>query len=186
MLLLLEIQSRLSHLNEMNLMKLIKVEKVTLNIGAGKDQARLEKGMILLNSIANATPVKTITNKRIQEWGLRPGLPIGCKLTLRKASALKLLPRLFEAVDNKIRSTQFDNNGNLAFGIHEYIEIPGVKYDPKIGIMGLEVCITLERPGYRIKRRRLLSRKVPTRHRITKDEAIDFMSKNFSIMVEEE
>ena len=167
-------------------MKTIKIEKVTLNIGAGKDQSRLEKGLVLLNAITNETPIKTITNKRIQEWGLRPGLPIGCKLTLRKDKATKLLPRLFDAVDNKLKMKQFDNNGNLAFGIHEYIEIPGVKYDPKIGIMGLEVCVTLERPGYRIKRRRLMNRKIPTRHRISKEEAIKFMTANFNIKLEEE
>ena len=170
----------------MDNMKIIKIEKITLNIGAGKDQSRLEKGMVLLNSIGNATPVKTVTNKRIQEWGLRPGLPIGCKLTLRKEKALKLLPRLFEAVDNRLNPKQFDDNGNVAFGIHEYIEIPGVKYDPKIGIMGLQVCVTLERPGYRIKKRRLLTRKIPLRHRISKQEAIEFISKNFNTMVEAE
>ena len=170
----------------MSLMKTIKIEKVTLNIGAGKDQTKLEKGLLLLNSIANATPIKTITNKRIQEWGLRPGLPIGCKLTLRRDKAIKLLPRLLEAVENKLNERQFDDNGNLAFGIHEYIEIPGVKYDPKIGILGLQVCVTLERPGYRIKRRRLLPRKIPARHRISKKEAIEFMSKNFSVKLGEE
>ena len=127
-----------------------------------------------------------MTSKRIQEWGLRPGLPIGCKLTLRKDRAIKLLQKLLEAVDNKLRENQFDSNGNVAFGIHEYIDIPGVKYDPKIGIMGLEVCVTLERPGYRIKRRRLLARKIPARHRVSRQEAVEFMSKNFDLKVEVE
>ncbi|MBI2654670.1 50S ribosomal protein L5 [Candidatus Woesearchaeota archaeon] len=167
----------------MDTMKNIRIEKVTLNIGAGKDQNRLEKGISLLSSIGNATPIKTVTNKRIQEWGLRPGLPIGCKLTLRKDKAIKILPRLLGAIDNSLQEKQFDNSGNIAFGIHEYIEISGVKYDPKIGIMGLEVCITLERPGYRIKRRKLLSRKIPARHRISKQEAIDFMANNFKIKI---
>ena len=170
----------------MNQMRSIGVEKVTLNIGAGKDQAKLEKGIVLLNAITNATPIKTITSKRIQEWGLRPGLPIGCKLTLRKTNAVKILPRLLEAVENKLMERQFDQNGNIAFGIHEYIEIPGVKYDPKIGIMGLEVCVTLERPGFRIKRRKLMQRKIPPRHRISKQEAIDFMASNFNTKVEAE
>ncbi len=166
-------------------MKKIKIEKVTLNIGAGKDQSRLDKGIVLLNSIGNGTPIKTVTNKRIQEWGLRPGLPIGCKLTLRKIKATNLLPKLLESVDNKLNSQQFDDNGNIAFGIHEYMEIPGVKYDPKIGIMGLQVCVTLERPGFRIKKRKIMPRKIPIRHRISKQEAIDFISKNFSVAVEE-
>ena len=168
----------------MSTMKNIRIEKITLNIGAGKDQARLEKGIMLLNTLTNLTPVRTITNKRIQEWGLRPGLPIGCKLTLRKGRALEILPRLLNAVENRLSEKQFDNNGNIAFGIHEYIEISGVKYDPKIGIMGLEVCVTLERPGYRVKKRRLLARKIPIRHRISKQEAIDFMSKSFNTRVE--
>ena len=75
----------------MNPMKTIKLEKVTLNIGAGKDQAKLEKGMLLLKNITNISPVKTFTKKRIPDWGIRPGLPIGCKLTLRKKKALDLL-----------------------------------------------------------------------------------------------
>ncbi len=167
----------------MNSMKKIKIEKVTLNIGAGKDQSRLDKGIVLLNLIGNGAPIKTVTTKRVQEWGLRPGLPIGCKLTLRKSRATSLLPRLLESVDNKLNPQQFDDNGNIAFGIHEYIEIPGIKYDPKIGIMGLQVCITLERPGFRIKKRKIMPRKIPVRHRISKQEAIDFMSKNFNVMV---
>ncbi|MBI2658583.1 50S ribosomal protein L5 [Candidatus Woesearchaeota archaeon] len=169
----------------MHNMKNIKVEKVTLNIGAGKDQSRLEKGIMLLKAITNTNPIKTITSKRIQEWGLRPGLPIGCKLTLRKASAIRILPRLLEAVENKLMEKQFDQNGNIAFGIHEYIEIPGVKYDPKIGIMGLEVCVTLERPGFRIKRRKLMQRKIPLRHKISKQEAISFMASNFNTKIME-
>lgn len=171
---------------KMTNMKKIRIEKLTLNIGAGKDQTRLEKGLNLLRSIANATPVKTITKKRIQEWGLRPGLPIGCKLTLRKHKAIEMLPRLLNAVDNRLSDKQFDERGNVAFGIHEYIEIPGVKYDPKIGIMGLEVCVTLERPGYRIKRRRLLNRKIPSRHSISKEEAIGFFRENFNAKVGED
>ena len=170
----------------MNMMKSIRVEKVTLNIGAGKDQARLEKGVALLGAITNATPIKTVTNKRIQELGLRPGLPIGCKITLRKQKAMLLLPRLLDAIEGRLKEKQFDENGNVAFGIKEYIEIPGVKYDPKIGIMVLEVCVTLERPGFRIKKRSIMSRKVPSRHRISKKEAMDFMSGSFKIQLEAE
>ena len=170
----------------MGSMKEIRVEKVTLNIGAGKDQSKLERGLLLLNTISSSTPVKTITNKRIQEWGLRPGLPIGCKVTLRRGKVAKILPRLLDAVENKLNMRQFDNNGNIAFGIHEYIGIQGIKYDPKIGVMGLEVCITLERPGYRIKRRKLLARKIPPKHRISKEEAIAFMAKQFDVKVGEE
>lgn len=172
--------------NKMNKMIDIKVEKVTLNFGAGKDQTKLEKGLVLLNAITNEKPVKTVTKERIQEWGLRPGLPIGCKVTLRKEKANKIIPRLLESVKHNLIERQFDLNGNMAFGIPEYIDIPGVKYDPKIGVIGLEVCITLERSGFRIKRRRLLQKKISPRHKITKQDAIDFMTKNFKIVIKEQ
>lgn len=170
----------------MNPIKEIRIEKVTLNIGVGKDQSKLDNAMALLKNISEAKPVKTLTNKRIQEWGLRPGLPIGCKVTLRKVKAKELLVRLLDAKDNRLRESQFDDNGNVSFGIPEYIDIQDVKYDPKIGIMGLEVCVTLERAGYRIKKRRLMKRKIPKKHKIGKEEAIDFMKKKFNVEVGEE
>ena len=169
----------------MNLMREVKIEKITLNIGAGKDQAKLEKGILLLKSIASITPIKTYTSKRIPEWGLRPGLPIGCKLTIRKTAAEELLKRLLDAKENKLKKSQFDKEGNMSFGIHEYIDIAGVKYDPQIGIMGLEVCVTLERPGFRIKRRSFKIRKIPSKHKITKEEAIEFIKKKFNVEIED-
>lgn len=161
-------------------MRNIRIEKVTLNFGAGKDQNRLEKGVKLLKMIAGVDPMKTTTNKRIIQWGLRPGLPIGCKVTLRKKKAKDILVRLLEARDNKLKLSYFDKNGSVAFGIPEYIDIPGVNYDPEIGIVGLQVCVTLERPGFRIKRRKLQKKKIPHKHQITKEDAMEFMKKEFN------
>ncbi len=166
-------------------MKQISIEKVTLNFGAGKDQTKLEKGIKLITSIAGHPPVKTFTKKRIQEWGLRPGLPIGCKITLRKSEANELLKRLLQSKDNTLRESNFDNEGNVSFGIQEYIDIPGVKYNPEIGIMGLQVCITLKRKGYRIKYRALQKRQVPQSHRIKRGDAIDFMKSNYNVQIGE-
>lgn len=167
-------------------MKQIRIGKVTLNIGAGKEQSKLDKAVALLKNITNRNPVKTITNKRIQEWGLRPGLPIGCKVTLRGNVAKELLIRLLDAHDNKLNETNFDKFGNISFGIYEYINIPSVNYDPKIGIMGLQACVTLERPGFRIKRRDVKRRSIPLRHMIKKEEAIEFMKKEFNIKLGDE
>ena len=97
-------------------MKDIRIEKITLNVGAGKEQAKLEKGIKLLKIITGIDPVKTVATKRIPGWGLRPGLPIGCKITLRDEPANKLLTRLLEARDNKLVPKQFDNSGNIIPG----------------------------------------------------------------------
>jgi len=169
----------------MNVMKEIRIEKVTLNIGCGTDQGKLEKALILLKRITNAKPVKTFTKKRIPEFGLRPGLPIGTKVTLRKENAEKLLAVLLDAKDKILNQKSFDDNGNMAFGIEEYIDMPGVNYNPEIGIMGLEACVTLERKGFRIKKRKKIQRKISKSHRITKQEAIEFMINKFGIKVEE-
>ena len=169
-----------------NPLKHVRIEKVTLNIGAGKNTALLDKGFKLLKTISGSNPVKTITQKRIPAWGLRPGLPIGCKVTLRDESAKDVLNRLLQAKNYVLKSSQFDDNGNVAFGIHEYIDIPSVKYDPEIGIIGFEVCVTLERPGFRIKKRILQTKKIPSRHRISKEDAMKFMKDEFKVKIGEE
>ena len=95
----------------MNIMKTIKIEKMTLNVGAGKDPKKLEKGVLLLKHITGIDPVKTITEKRIPTWGLRPGLPIGCKITIRdKEMIQKLLPGFLKAKGSNLLESQFDEN----------------------------------------------------------------------------
>lgn len=165
-----------------NAMRRIVVEKLTYNFGSGKEQSKLDKGMILIKHVTGIEPVKTITNKRIPGWGLRPGLPVGCMLTVR--TKLKdAISRLLAARKNTLTEKNFDHNGTVSFGIPEYIEIPGVEYDPKIGLMGFEVSITLRRPGFRVKSRRKRPARIPERHRISKEEAIDFMKKEFGVKV---
>jgi len=169
-----------------NPMRNIRIEKLNLNVGAGSDQDRLEKGLRLIENLSGGKAVKTKTQKRIPSWSLRPGLPVGAMLTLRKSKAVDTLKRILAARDNKLDRRNFDGHGNVNFGMTEYIYIPGMKYDPTIGVMGFNVTLTLERPGFRIKRRKLLSRAVSKKHRIQPEEAIDFMKKEFKVEVAEE
>ena len=163
-------------------MQTIKVEKLTLNIGAGKDSKLLEKGMKLIESLTGIPPVKTVTQKRIPGWGLRPGLPIGCKITIRGEKALELIPRLLVAKENSLSTKNFDDAGNISFGVPEYIDIEGANYDPEIGIIGLQVCVTLTRPGYRVKHRALRPGNI-ARQRIVRNEAVAFMKEKFNTKV---
>lgn len=155
-------------------MKEIRIAKITLNIGVGKDEEVMKKGLKLLQKITPLSPVKTVTRKRIPGWGLRPGLNIGCKVTVRKDTEA-LLQRLFAAKGNKLAEGNFDNQGNFSFGIPEYIDIQDLEYDPELKIMGLEVAITLERLGFRVKSRKFKSAKIGKSHLINKDEAINFV-----------
>ncbi|MFH0752178.1 MAG: 50S ribosomal protein L5 [archaeon] len=162
-------------------MKDIKVEKVTLNIGTGKPGPELEKALKLLNKITGKKPCETKTKKRIPTWGVRPGLVIGCKVTVRGKEAEALLERLFLATDHKLDPRKLDSTGNLSFGIKEYLDIPGTEYDISIGIIGLDAAVTLTRAGYSIKRRKLKSKSIGKKHRITKEEARAFLEEKFKV-----
>ena len=84
-----------------------------------------------------------------------------------------------------MKSSRFSEN-TFSFGVPEYIDIPGTKYDANIGIIGLEVAVTLERKGYRIKRRRIQTKKIPKAHSISKEEAIEFVKSKFNIKIEDQ
>ncbi len=167
-----------------NVMKKIKVEKVTLNIGTGMPGDKLEKATKLLEKISGEKAVSRKTKKRIPTWNVRPGLEIGTKVTIRGMKAKALLKQLLLAKKNRLKPTSFDNLGNFSFGIHEYLDIPKVEYDSSIGIIGLEVAVTLQRPGYRIKHRVFKRKKIPKCHQISKEQAINFMKEEFGIETE--
>ena len=164
-------------------MRNLKVSKVTLNFGAGKDQQLLEKGTRLLEKVSGRLPVQIKTQKRIPGWGLRPGLPIGAKITIRGKQASEIIKRTLTAKENRLTLKNFDDNGNVSYGIPEYIEMSGMKYDPDIGMLGFEVAITIERPGYRIKKRRLRTSKPSKSHRISKEEAVEYMQKEYGVKI---
>jgi large subunit ribosomal protein L5 len=166
-------------------MKNIKIEKITLNFGAGKEQRNLEKGVKLIKTLTGIEPVKTKTNKRIAGWGLRPGLPIGCKLTLRGKKAEEILKRLLEAKDNNLKETNFDDNGNISFGVPEYIDIPGLEYDPELGVIGLQISCTLQRAGFRIRRRKRFTKKIRSKTVIKREESFNFIKESFNVKIGE-
>jgi large subunit ribosomal protein L5 len=170
----------------MNKMKELRIEKLTLNVGAGTNQETLKKGIKLIKNLTGKDAVKTISNKRIPSWGVRPGLPVGCKITLRGKEVEPLLKRLLAAKENRLNPSCFDDSGNLAFGIPEYIDIPELNYDASIGIMGFQVCVTLIRPGYRVKRRHLRPASIGHSHLITREDSISFFKEKFNIVLEEE
>jgi|SRR3989344_2795937 len=165
----------------MNSMKEIRIEKVTLNIGIGEAGNKLEKAMKLLQTLTDQKPVPTVTKKRIPTWGVRPGMTIGVKVTVRKNKD-DIAGKMLKAVGNKL-SLKKIGNGEFSFGIPEYIEIPGAKYDMDIGIIGLGVMITLERKGFRIKKRMIKKGKIPKRHLITKEETVDFLKTKFDMKI---
>jgi large subunit ribosomal protein L5 len=165
----------------MNPMKDIRIEKIVLNMGVGEGGDKLVKAETVLEKIAGQKTTRTNAKKAVREWDLKMGTPIGCKVTLRGKKAEEVLSKLLDATERRVKKDSFDSSGNFSFGVREHIDIPGVSYDPTIGIFGLDVCVSLLRPGYRVKSRRKAPRKIPKCHKITKDEAVEFISSKFGV-----
>jgi len=165
----------------MNPMQNIKIEKITLNIGCGDSGEKLDKAKKLLEVLTSKKIVITTTHNRTT-FGMAKGRPIGCKVTLRGKDAEEFLKKALDAVDFKIPKTSFDRQGSFSFGVKEHISIAGVKYDPDIGIFGMDVCVSLERPGFRVKRKKISS-KIGKKHLIKPEEAIDWAVKNYKVEI---
>lgn len=170
-------------MSEANPMKKIHIDKVTVNMGVGETGEPLKKAGEILKKITGMPVVQTKSKVKIPTWGIREGLPIGVKTTLRKKKAFDFLKVALAAKENTLKKRNFDKSGNFGFGIKEYIDLPGIKYDPKMGIRGFDVLVTLERPGYRVKKRAIRPGKVGAKHQITREEAIAFMSETFGLKV---
>ena len=166
-----------------NLMKKISLAKVILNMGIGKSGEPIEIGKKALEQITGKKANARNAKKSQRDWGVRKGEPIGVAVTVRGNDATKLLKKLLEAKDNQINERAFDNEGNLSFGIKEHIDIPEIKYDPNIGILGLEVSVSLARPGFNIKLRSTHKTKVGKNHRITKNDSIKFLTEEFGVKI---
>lgn len=167
-----------------NKMQDVFIDKVTVNVCVGNNKQGMDKAEKLLRKLTDRDPVKNTAKKRLNTWQIRPGLPIGFKVTLRGEEAHKFLKWMIESKDNMIKSSSFDNQGNFAMGFHEYLELNGIKYDAEIGVMGFELMVTFARPGYRIRRRVLYNKRIPQRHRVSKEDAIEYMKSNFKVEVQ--
>ena len=159
-----------------NKMREIKLEKVILNIGGVED--KLEKGVILLETISGRKPVKVKAIKRIPTWKVRPGLEVGTKVTLRGKEALEMVKKLLPAIDNTLKEKQIQPNC-FSFGIHEYIEIPGVEYIREVGIMGFEVTVVFCRAGKAVEKKKIKRGKV-RRATVLREEIENYLITKFN------
>jgi large subunit ribosomal protein L5 len=164
-------------------MKKISLDKVVLNMGIGKSGDVIDIARRALEQISGKKPSTRNAKDTQREWGVRKGEPIGVAVTIRGNDAVSLLKRLLEAKGNTVNGKSFDNFGNYSFGINEHIDIPNVKYDPQIGILGLGISVTLARPGYSIRKRSKHKASVGKSHVITNQEAKDYLVKEYGVTI---
>ncbi len=166
-----------------NPMREVRVGKVVVNIGVGKSGEAIEKGKRVLQEVTGQKPAQKRARKSIRDFGIHKGEPIGVAVTVRGRETGDLIAKLLKAREGKLAGSSFDPRGSVSFGIKEHIEIPGTRYDPAIGILGMNVSVLLERPGYGVSRRARRTSRVGRSHLVTRDEAMEYFRKNFGVTI---
>ena len=132
-----------------NQLQVPKLEKIVINMGVGEaagDQKKLDAAVAELALIAGQKPVKTTAKKAIAAFKIREGLPIGCKVTLRKTRMYEFLDRLVTVALPRVRDFRgipankgFDGRGNFALGMKEQIVFPEINYDRVDQVRGMDI-----------------------------------------------
>jgi large subunit ribosomal protein L5 len=141
-----KLQSEFGYTNPMQVPKL---EKIVINMGVGEaagDQKKLDAAVAELALISGQKPIKTVAKKAIAAFKIREGLPIGCKVTLRRARMYEFLDRLVTIALPRVRDFRglpankgFDGRGNFAMGLKEQIIFPEIVYDRVDAIRGMDI-----------------------------------------------
>ena len=169
----------------MNKMRSPKLDKVVVHIGAGEAGERLVKAQKVLEMVTGQKPSITHSKRTNRDFGIREGQPLGCKVTLRGKVASEFLKKALWVKENRISLYSFSPEGSFSFGISDYTDFSGMKYDPEIGVFGMDINVSMIRPGYRISRRQIAKRPVPAKHRLTLTESVGFLKEQFGLEVVE-
>ncbi len=167
----------------LNRMQRPRIEKVVLNISVGQSGDPLQRAMRILKDLTGQTPSQRLAKQSIRDWGIHRREPIACLVTLRDEAAITFIKQAFDAIGHRLPGSSFDSNGNFAFGISKHIDLPGVRYDPDLGIIGMDVSVAMGKPGYRVKRRRLAKARVGAKQKLTRDEAIEYVRDTFGLEI---
>ncbi|MFA9517512.1 50S ribosomal protein L5 [Halopenitus sp. H-Gu1] len=160
-----------------------RVEKVVVHMGVGEGGEPLADAEEIIETITDQQSVRTTAKRTVGEFDIRQGDPIGTKVTLRGENAEEFLATALELVD--ISPSQFDERGNLSFGVDDHTDFPSLEYDPNIGIYGLDVTVSIVRPGYRVSKRNTVTRSIPKSHQMTAEDARAYLEENFDLEVAE-
>ena len=134
-----------------NPMEVPKITKITLNMGVGDavaDKKVLERAREDMEKIAGQKPLTTLARKSIAAFKIRDGMPIGCKVTLRRERMYEFLDRLVNIAIPRIRDFRglspksFDKQGNYSMGVQEQIIFPEINYDEIDALRGMDIVIT--------------------------------------------
>ncbi|MCW4040072.1 MAG: 50S ribosomal protein L5 [Candidatus Bathyarchaeota archaeon] len=173
----------MSNTEILNPMQTPRIAKVIVNIAVGRSGETLQRAMTVVEQITGQNPCRRTAKRTIREWGIHRNEPIACLVTLRGIRAHEFLKKAFNTIGDRLKESSFDSQGNFAFGFDKHIDMPGVRYDPNIGIFGMNVCVAMTKAGYRVVKRHINSSKIGKKHKLHREEAIGFIQEEFGIEI---
>ncbi|CAH1776096.1 unnamed protein product, partial [Owenia fusiformis] len=163
---------------ENNVMRDLRIRKLCLNICVGESGDRLTRAAKVLEQLTGQQPVFSKARFTVRSFGIRRNEKIAVHCTVRGPKAEEILERGLKVREYELRRGNFSATGNFGFGIQEHIDL-GIKYDPSIGIYGMDFYVVLGRPGFNVAHRRRKKAKVGCRHKIPKEESVKWFQQKY-------